>query len=49
MLTCRACGAHFDVRRAGVGLEDPASHLDPLPLRTRDGVLEVAVPAPVPA
>src|SRR5205814_106034 len=32
VLACPACGAHFDVRLAGRGLDDPAQHLDPLPL-----------------
>lgn len=49
VLTCRACSAHFDVRRAGADLTDAARHLEPLPLLERDGVVEVAVRAPVPA
>ncbi|MCU1677645.1 MAG: hypothetical protein JWM93_2403 [Frankiales bacterium] len=49
VLTCRTCGAHFDVRRAGVSVDDPAIHLDPLPLLERDGVVEVAVRSAVPA
>jgi Fe-S cluster biogenesis protein NfuA/nitrite reductase/ring-hydroxylating ferredoxin subunit len=47
VLTCRGCGAHFDVRHAGVDLDDPTRHLDPVPLLERDGVVEVAVRAPV--
>jgi Fe-S cluster biogenesis protein NfuA len=49
VLTCRACGAHYDVRRAGADLDDPARHLEPVPLLERDGVVELAVRAPVPA
>lgn len=49
VLTCPGCGAHFDVRRAGVDLAEPERHLDPLPLLERDGVVQVAVRAPVPA
>ncbi|MEO7980439.1 MAG: NifU family protein [Sporichthyaceae bacterium] len=49
VLTCRGCGAHFDVRRAGADLDQPERHLDPVPLLERDGVVEVAVRAPVPA
>jgi Fe-S cluster biogenesis protein NfuA/nitrite reductase/ring-hydroxylating ferredoxin subunit len=47
VLTCHDCGAHFDVRRAGVDLEQPERHLEPVPLLERDGVVEVAVRAPV--
>ncbi|MCA1005189.1 NifU family protein [Rhodococcus hoagii] len=47
VLRCPTCRAHYDVRRAGVGVEDPDGHLDPLPVLTRDGVLSVAVPAAV--
>ena len=32
VLTCPACGAHYDVRRAGACLDEPDLHLDPLPL-----------------
>lgn len=49
VLTCRGCSAHFDVRRAGVDLEQPDRHLEPLPLLDRDGVVEIAVRTPVPA
>ncbi len=49
VLTCRGCGAHYDVRRAGVDLADPARHLDPMPLLERDGVVEIAIRMPVPA
>ncbi len=49
VLTCRDCQAHFDVRRAGVDLDAPHRHLDPVPLLERDGIVEVAVRAAVPA
>jgi len=49
VLTCRSCGAHYDVRRAGVDLDDPTRHLDPVPLLERDGAVEVAVQTAVPA
>jgi nitrite reductase/ring-hydroxylating ferredoxin subunit len=47
VVTCRSCGAHFDVRRAGADLQDPERHLDPLPLLEHEGVVEVAVRAQV--
>lgn len=44
VLTCPACRAHYDIRRAGAALDGGAgAHLDPLPLLLRDGVVEVAV------
>jgi Fe-S cluster biogenesis protein NfuA/nitrite reductase/ring-hydroxylating ferredoxin subunit len=46
-LACRGCGARFDVRLAGRGVDDPDLHLDPLPLLDRDGAVLVAVPAAV--
>ncbi len=49
VLTCRGCGAHYDVRRAGADVDDPARHLEPVPLLERDGVVELAVRTPVPA
>lgn len=45
LLTCPTCRGHFDVRRAGVCLEDRNLHLEPLPLLVRSGVMSVAVPA----
>lgn len=45
VLRCPSCRAHYDVRRAGAGIEE--GHLDPLPVLTRDGVLSVAVPTAV--
>ncbi len=47
VLTCRSCGAHFDVRRAGADVEDTGRHLEPLPLLEHEGVVEVAVRTPV--
>ena len=47
VLRCPACHAHYDVRRAGAGLDGTDDHLDPLPLLVQDGVASVAVPASV--
>jgi Fe-S cluster biogenesis protein NfuA/nitrite reductase/ring-hydroxylating ferredoxin subunit len=44
VLTC-GCGARYDVRAAGRGLDEPALHLDPLPLLTDSAGVRVAVPA----
>jgi Fe-S cluster biogenesis protein NfuA/nitrite reductase/ring-hydroxylating ferredoxin subunit len=49
VLTCPGCHRHFDVCRAGAGLEDTELHLDPLPLLERGGSIELAVPASAPA
>jgi Fe-S cluster biogenesis protein NfuA len=49
VLTCPTCRSHFDVRRAGVGIDDDTLHLEPLPLLERDGVIEIAVPSGVAA
>lgn len=49
VLTCRGCGAHYDVRQAGADLDVADRHLEPVPLLERDGVVEVAVRSPVPA
>ncbi|NMO02806.1 Rieske 2Fe-2S domain-containing protein [Gordonia sp. TBRC 11910] len=46
VLRCPTCGAHYDVRGAGRGLDHPADHLDPFPVLVRDGTLAVAVPVP---
>jgi Fe-S cluster biogenesis protein NfuA/nitrite reductase/ring-hydroxylating ferredoxin subunit len=48
-LRCADCSAHFEVRRAGVCLERPELHLDPLPLLVDHGVASVAVPVTVAA
>jgi Fe-S cluster biogenesis protein NfuA/nitrite reductase/ring-hydroxylating ferredoxin subunit len=48
VLRCPRCHAHFDAVHAGAGLDRTArttSHLDPIPLLLRDGVLSVAVVA----
>jgi len=45
ILRCPECGAHFDVRHAGAGLDSSEEHLQPLPLLVRDGLLAVAVPS----
>ena len=48
-LSCPACRRHFDVRRAGRGI-DGAEHLAPLPVLRRPGGWQVAlVPEQVPA
>jgi len=44
VLTCPACRAHYDVRLAGAAIDDGGSHLDPLPLLSRHGRVEVAIP-----
>lgn len=44
VLRCPGCGRHYDLARAGAGVE-PGAHLDPLPLLERDGGVEIAVPA----
>ena len=44
-LGCPACGAGYDVRAAGRGLDDPRRHLDPLPLLTDSQGIRVALPA----
>lgn len=53
VLRCPRCGAHYDVRRAGVGLDDDAAEqgvrLVPVPLLTDGGVTSVAVSVQVPA
>ncbi|MDT4920142.1 MAG: hypothetical protein QOI15_1044 [Pseudonocardiales bacterium] len=44
VLTCPQCRAHFDVRRAGVCIDDAGLHLDPLPLLADGGSVSIAVP-----
>jgi Fe-S cluster biogenesis protein NfuA/nitrite reductase/ring-hydroxylating ferredoxin subunit len=44
-LSCPGCGAGYDVRSAGRGLDDPQHHLDPLPLLTDSQGIRVAIPA----
>ncbi len=43
VLRCPRCRAHYDVARAGAGLDHPERHLEPLPLLVRDGVLALAI------
>lgn len=43
-LTCPGCGARYNVRLAGQGLDDPALHLDPLPLLADSHGVRVALP-----
>ncbi len=43
VLRCAHCSAHFDVRRAGRGLDDTEAHLQPVPRLVRDGVVALAV------
>ena len=43
VLQCPACGAGFDAVHAGAGVGGD-SHLEPLPVLVRDGVLSIAVP-----
>ena len=43
-LTCPGCAARYNVRLAGQGLDDPALHLDPLPLLTDSHGVRVALP-----
>jgi Fe-S cluster biogenesis protein NfuA/nitrite reductase/ring-hydroxylating ferredoxin subunit len=47
VLRCPGCAAHFDVRRAGRGLDGTDRHLEPVPLLVRDGVVALAVPRAV--
>jgi Fe-S cluster biogenesis protein NfuA/nitrite reductase/ring-hydroxylating ferredoxin subunit len=49
VLTCPNCGGHFDVRRAGRGLDGTDAHLEPVPLLVRDGGVSVALPGAVSA
>jgi Fe-S cluster biogenesis protein NfuA len=46
-LTCPACGARYNVRLAGKGVDDPAAHLDPLPLLADSQGVRVAMPETV--
>ena len=46
VLQCPACGAGFDAVHAGAGVGGD-SHLEPLPVLVRDGVLSMAVPEEV--
>jgi Fe-S cluster biogenesis protein NfuA/nitrite reductase/ring-hydroxylating ferredoxin subunit len=46
-LTCPACGARYNVRLAGKGIDDLTIHLDPLPLLADSQGVRVAVPEAV--
>ena len=44
-LACPGCGDRYDVLRAGRGLDQPALHLEPVPLlEGEDGLVKVALP-----
>lgn len=47
VLRCPLCRSHFDVVHAGAGIDDNAdgtdTHLDPIPLLVREGVLSMAI------
>jgi Fe-S cluster biogenesis protein NfuA len=47
VLTCPGCGARYNIRLAGKHLDDPALHLDPLPLLADSQGVRVAVPEAV--
>lgn len=47
ILRCAGCRAHYDVRRAGVCLDEDDVHLAPLPLLSNGGEVSVSVPAAV--
>ncbi|HEY0547751.1 MAG TPA: NifU family protein [Pyrinomonadaceae bacterium] len=43
-LVCPHCGQHYDVIRAGRGLDQPNLHLEPFPLLVEQGRTKVALP-----
>jgi Fe-S cluster biogenesis protein NfuA/nitrite reductase/ring-hydroxylating ferredoxin subunit len=45
-LVCDVCGARYDIRRAGAGIESDL-RMEPLPLLEESGVLRIAIPARV--
>ncbi|WNI28772.1 NifU family protein [Streptomyces sp. ITFR-6] len=47
ILRCAGCRAHYDVRRAGVCLDEDDAHLAPLPLLAEGGEVSVSVPVTV--
>lgn len=47
VLACSACGAQFNARLAGRGLDGATDHLDPLPLLSDSAGVRVAVPGEV--
>ncbi len=44
-LRCPGCGSRYDVRLAGMGLDDPSHHLVPLPLLADDAGVRIAIGA----
>ncbi len=44
VLTCPGCGAQYNVRLAGKGVDESGLHLDPLPLLADSQGVRVAVP-----
>jgi Fe-S cluster biogenesis protein NfuA/nitrite reductase/ring-hydroxylating ferredoxin subunit len=49
VLRCPTCSAHFDVRRAGRGLDGTDDHLEPVPLLVTGDGIALAVPGAVSA
>jgi Fe-S cluster biogenesis protein NfuA/nitrite reductase/ring-hydroxylating ferredoxin subunit len=47
LLTCPGCATRYNVRLAGKSLDDPAVHLDPLPLLADSQGVRVALPQAV--
>lgn len=45
ILACPGCRLRFDVRHAGRSVDDPAQHLEPVPLLIEAGIVRVAIPA----
>lgn len=43
-LVCPNCGQHYDVMRAGRGLDQPNLHLEPFPLLVEHGQTKIAIP-----
>ena len=45
VLTCPGCGARYDIRLAGTGLDRSGEYLYPLPLLVEDGAVRIAAGA----
>jgi len=43
-LVCPTCGQHYDVIRAGRGLDQPNLNLEPYPLLEEHGLIKIALP-----
>jgi Fe-S cluster biogenesis protein NfuA/nitrite reductase/ring-hydroxylating ferredoxin subunit len=43
-IRCAHCGQHYDVMRAGRGLDHPTNHLEPFPLLVEKGSAKIAIP-----